>query len=172
MQLGKLPAPHNVFFLQPLDLSVELLGAVSLFDPGGQLGIILDPFSELSVRHADRKGGPAGIADKIGVLNIPVPERFPFRLRKHRAATITVGLVGHPDGRSVIGTVVALLSPDIQHHPDGQEVEIRNGEPDLQAPKEEQCRGYFPVTFLRFFLASTSVMRLVPHSSRISGRTS
>ena len=80
MQLGKLPAPHNVFFLHPLDLSVELLGAVSLFDPGGQLGIILDPFPELSVRHADRKGDPAGIADKIGVLNISGPERFPFRI--------------------------------------------------------------------------------------------
>ena len=89
MQLGKLPAPHNIFFLQPLDLSMELLGAVSLLDPGSQLGIILDPLTQLSIRHADRKGCPAGIADKIGVLNISISERFPFRLRNPRAAPIT-----------------------------------------------------------------------------------
>ena len=68
--------------------------------------------------------------------------------------------------------VIPLLRPDIQHHPDGEEVEIRKRKPDLQTPEEKKRRRYFPAAFLWFFLASTSVMRLVPQSSRISGSTS
>ena len=68
--------------------------------------------------------------------------------------------------------VIVFLRPNIQYETDGEEVEIRQGQTDLQTPEEEKRCSYFPVARTRFFLDSTSVMRLVPHSSRISGRIS
>ena len=171
MQHGKLPAPFDIVFLHPMDPLAESLRTGSRFHFCGKNLYVLDPLSQFPVRRADAKSTPALRADKIRVLDISLPEGFALRFPKDSAALITDHLhtrhlriyrnrTDRPRGRSAHS----------RHH--GQEVEIRNGEPDLQAPKEEQCRSYFPVTFLRFFLASTSVMRLVPQSSRISGSTS
>ena len=43
---------------------------------------------------------------------------------------------------------------------------------DKVASQEEQGRGHFTAAALEFFLEATSVTRLEPHSSRISGSTS
>ena len=74
----------------------------------------------------------------------------------------------------ILFAVIAFLRPDVQHHANGEEIEIPYGNPDLRAPEEKQRRGYFPAALDRtFFLAGfTSVFRLLPHSSRISGRIS
>ena len=72
---------------------------------------------------------------------------------------------------TVLVIVVSFLRPDIQDHADGQEVEVRNGQPDLQASEQEKRCRYFPGAGTTFFLDSMSVTRFSPQSSRISGST-
>ncbi len=71
---------------------------------------------------------------------------------------------------TILDVVVSFFYPDIQDHADGQEIEIRHGQADLQTPEQEKRRGYFPGAGLSFFLESMSVTRLAPQSSMISGR--
>ena len=44
----------------------------------------------------------------------------------------------------ILLSVVALLGPDVQHHADGEEIEVANGYPDLHTPQQEQRRRYLP----------------------------
>ena len=68
--------------------------------------------------------------------------------------------------------VIAFFSPHVQNQSDGEKVEIGDADPDLHAPEHEQRRRQFPFGAAPFFLAETSVNRLLPQRSRISGRTS
>ena len=68
--------------------------------------------------------------------------------------------------------VVSLLRPDVQNQTDGEQVEIRDRNPDLHAPQQKQRRGQLTLGRSQFFLAFTSVNRFAPQRSRISGSTS
>src|SRR5699024_4831375 len=59
----------------------------------------------------------------------------------------------------------------IIHHPDGQQIQVPDRQPQLHAPQEEQGRCHFPVSRTKFFLACTSVWVFSPHSSMIWGST-
>lgn len=82
---------------------------------------------------------------------------------------VEVGLIGDI---AVGFGIVDFFSPHIQNEPDGQEVEIGDADPDLYASEHEQWSCQLPVGAAPFFLADTSVNRLLPHNSRISGRIS
>ena len=87
---------------------------------------------------------------------------------------IKIFLRRFPNGtarRFILHTVVCLLSPNIKDHTDGEQVEIPDGNPDLYTPEKEEGSRHLPVGPLLFFLLSTSVSRLSPQSSRISGST-
>lgn len=68
--------------------------------------------------------------------------------------------------------VISLFGPDVEYETDGEQVEIRDRNPDLHAPQQKQRRGQLTLGRSQFFLALTSVNRFAPQSSRISGSTS
>ena len=72
----------------------------------------------------------------------------------------------------VIKGVISPLGPHIEYESDGQEVEVGDTDSNLNAPEHEQRSRHFPFGIAAFFLAFTSVNRLAPHRSRISGSTS
>ena len=74
--------------------------------------------------------------------------------------------------RRVLEAVIPFFRPYVHDETDGEQVEIGNGDPHLHAPQKEQRRGQLALGPSGFFLALTSVNRLLPHSSMISGSTS
>ena len=72
----------------------------------------------------------------------------------------------------VCRVVISLFGPDVEYETDGEQVEIRDRNPDLHAPQQKQRRGQLTLGRSQFFLALTSVNRFAPQSSRISGSTS
>ena len=51
--------------------------------------------------------------------------------------------------------VVPALRVHIVHHPDGQQIQIPQGQPDLYAAEQEQRRGHLPLGVAEFFLLVT-----------------
>ena len=47
--------------------------------------------------------------------------------------------------------VVPALCVHIVHHPDGQQVQVADGEADLYAAEQEQRRGHRAVSWAKFF---------------------
>ena len=84
---------------------------------------------------------------------------------------ITLACNAHGVFLAVLVIVVAFLGPDVQNHSNGQKIEVRHGQPDLQTAKQEKRRCYFPGAGIPFFLDWISVTRFVPQRSRISGST-
>ena len=79
-----------------------------------------------------------------------------------------------PDGTTryfILHTVVCLLRPYIKDHADGEQVEVPDRDPDLHTSKQEERSRLLSAGRFLFFLLSTSVSRLSPQSSRISGST-
>ena len=72
----------------------------------------------------------------------------------------------------VFHIIIGFFRPDIENKSDGQKVKISYGDADFYAPQEEQRRCHLPLTWAKFFLASTSATMFSPHSLRISGRIS
>ena len=52
--------------------------------------------------------------------------------------------------------VVPALRVHIVHHPDGQQIQIPQGQPDLYAAEQEQRRGHLPLGVAEFFYWSHS----------------
>ena len=88
------------------------------------------------------------------------PERFFLE-------PIEIELICYIYGIFRIRTVISLFRPDVHHETDREQVEIRYRNPDLHAPQEKQRRGQLALGRPQFFLAFTSVKRLLPHSSKI-----
>lgn len=185
MLCSKLPAPSYVSFLQFLRMPVVGFCTVPFPDACSHTFVFPYVPAELAVRRADWINRAAGRAGEICVFDLPVTDCPPFRSYDRLPAFVTddfhsippsedikIMLRRFPDHRAVVCTVIAFFRPQIEYHANGEQVEVRQGKPHFQAPQHEQCRGYFPVAFARFFLASTSVIRFVPHNSRISGRIS
>ena len=73
--------------------------------------------------------------------------RFFLAREKERSEPVKITLRRVPYSHAavlVFLSVVALLGPDVQHHADGEEIEVANGYPDLHTPQQEQRRRYFP----------------------------
>ena len=66
--------------------------------------------------------------------------------------------------------VVLPLREHIIDQPDGQQVEVGDADTELYTAQQKERGGHFPLTFARFFLDSTSVCTLRPHSSISWGR--
>lgn len=66
--------------------------------------------------------------------------------------------------------IVLPLCEHIIDQPDGQQVEIGYADTELHTAQHEERGGHYPLTFARFFLASTSVWTFRPHSSISWGR--
>ena len=65
-----------------------------------------------------------------------------------------------------IGILVVLpLCEHVVDQPDGQQVEVGDADTELHTAQHEERGGHYPLTFVRFFLASTSVCTFRPHSS-------
>ena len=58
---------------------------------------------------------------------------------------------------AVFEIIVPAFRVHIVHHADGQQIQIPDGEADLDAAKQEQWRCHLPLTFARFFLDWMSV---------------
>ena len=106
--------------------------------------------------------------------DFPAPADLEIHFNWSTSKRIEILLVRDPDRihALIFHAVVPLLRPDVEDHADGQEVKVPDGNPGLKASQEEQRCRHFPATAFQFFLDSTSVMRLVPQSSKISGSTS
>ena len=58
--------------------------------------------------------------------------------------------------------IVSALHKHIIHHPDSQQIQIPDGNPQLHTPEKKQGSCPFTVCCMKFFLASTSVRKLLP----------
>ena len=67
--------------------------------------------------------------------------------------------------------IVLALHKHIIHHPDSQQIQIPDGNSQLHTPEKKQGSCHFTVCCMKFFLASTSVLMFIPHSSISFGRT-
>lgn len=71
----------------------------------------------------------------------------------------------------LIGVAVILaLDHHLLHHPNREQVKVLDTKPQLDTAEHEQGRCHFPLTFARFFLASTVVCTFSPHRSMSWGR--
>jgi len=72
---------------------------------------------------------------------------------------------------SILHSVICFLRPDIKDQADGKKVKVADGNSDFYAAQKKKRGGHFPLTSARPFFAWISVTRLLPQSSKISGRT-
>lgn len=52
----------------------------------------------------------------------------------------------------VLAVIVEMLRENVVDHAHRQQVEVPEGQPDLQTAEQEQRRGHFPVSRAKFFL--------------------
>ena len=52
----------------------------------------------------------------------------------------------------VLTVIVEMLRENVVDHAHRQQVEVPEGQPDLQTAEQEQRRGHFPVSRAKFFL--------------------
>lgn len=52
----------------------------------------------------------------------------------------------------VLAVIVQMLGKNVVDHAHRQQVEVPEGQPDLQTAEQEQRRGHFPVSRAKFFL--------------------
>ena len=74
-----------------------------------------------------------------GINSIPV-----LLLIKSESVEILLSGNSHGIFFTVFVVVVPLFCPDVKDHADGQEIEVRHGQPDLQTSEQEKRRRYFP----------------------------
>ena len=92
MLFPELPAPLYVLFLQALHFSLKCLAAFLFFQALRHLFILCNTPPELPIRYRELISLSAIPADKIGVFDLPIPDRFPFRIRDNRATFLTDNL--------------------------------------------------------------------------------
>ena len=61
--------------------------------------------------------------------------------------------------------IIPAFHKHIIHHPDSQQIQIPDGNPQLHTPEKKQGSCHFTVCCIKFFLASTSVLMFIPHNS-------
>lgn len=54
--------------------------------------------------------------------------------------------------RRVLAVIVQMFRKNVVDHAHRQQVEVPEGQPDLQTAEQEQRRGHFPVSRAKFFL--------------------
>ena len=74
---------------------------------------------------------------------------------------IEIGLICYA---GILAIVVAAFGIHVIDHADGEQIEVTDADPQLDAAQQKERGGHFPLCAMKFFLDATSVSTFKPQS--------